>query len=71
MRDAEVARDLDGIGRLVEAVAADLHGEGGDVRVDPGSHGGEQAGVEAARQEHAERHVGDTLPLDGALQQGV
>ena len=71
MRYAQVTRDVHGMRRLVEALAADLDREGRDRRVLAGRQRGEQAAVQPAGQEHAERHVGDALPRDGLLQQHV
>ena len=68
---ADMAGGLDRVRRFVEIAVAGAHGERGEARHRARGDGGQQAGIEAAGEEHAERNVGDRLPPHRLIQQRI
>ena len=71
MAHPEMARDRAGMGRLVKGGAADPHGERGQIGRGLRGESGDEARIEPARQEHADRDIGDDLLLHRPAQQFV
>ena len=66
---SEVAGDETGVARFVEGLVGEADREALDLpRRHPRHRAGDRAGVEPAREEHAEGHVADELFADGLAQ---
>ena len=66
-----MAGDLDRVSGLVEAVPADPDAEGGKVGRSFCCQRSDQARIEAAGQEHPDRHIGDDTVANRGRKQFV